>query len=146
MVWDAVAGDDPNERLRLGILIGYLYERSSGRRVGTWDAAMSWLSNILVEHAREPFRAIVTTAQKGGAPGAPYVLCDDDLEPANEYWQVFRTRAVRRTAAEYAAAFRGLIGVATRVAIVEPVFKPQERRFTSRYRRSLLSNRLPVER
>src|SRR5207245_1948317 len=34
------------------------------------------------------------------------------------------------TAAEYAAAFRGLIGAARRVVIVEPVFDPQERRFT----------------
>ena len=127
MVWEALAGDDQNVRLRIGVLIGYLHERASGRRVGTWDGAVSWLSNVLVEHAREPFHAIVTTAQK---EGAPYVLCDDDLETTNKYWQVIRTRPVRRTAAGYAAAFRGLIGAARRVVIVEPVFDPQERRFT----------------
>jgi hypothetical protein len=127
MVWEAFRSDDQNERLRIDVLISYLYDRASGRRVGTWDAAISWLSNILVEHARQPFHAIVTTAQR---ESAPYVLCDDDLEPANEVWQVMRTRAVGRTAAEYAAAFRGLIGAAKRVVIVEPVFDPRERRFT----------------
>ena len=37
MVWEALAGDDQNVRLRIGVLIGYLHERASGRRVGTWD-------------------------------------------------------------------------------------------------------------
>ena len=127
MVWQAFRGDDQNQRLRIEVLISYLHERASGRRIGTWDGAMSWLGNVLVEHAREPFHAIVTTAQR---EGAPYVLCDDDLEPTNEYWQIIRTRPVGRTAAEYAAAFRGLIRAARRVVIVEPVFDPQERRFT----------------
>ena len=89
MVWEAFRGDDQNQRLRIDVLISYLHERASGRRVGTWDAAISWLSNILVEHAREPFHAIVTTVQR---EDAPYVLCDDDLEPTNEFWQVIRTR------------------------------------------------------
>ena len=47
-----------------------------------------------------------------------------------EFWQVIRTRAVGRTAAGYAAALHGLIGAARQVVIVEPVFNPQEPRFT----------------
>ena len=75
MVWEAFCGGQ-NKRLRMGVLVDYLYERASGRRVETWDATIPWLSIILIEHDRVPFHAIVTTAEK---EGAPYVLCENDL-------------------------------------------------------------------
>lgn len=127
MVWDAFRGNDQNERLRLNVLVSYLYERASGRGVGAWDSAISWLDNVLLEHDREPFHAIVTTSHR---EGAPHVICDDDFETTNQFWQVIRTRTVDRTAAEYAAALRGLVAAARKVIIVDPAFDPQERRFT----------------
>ncbi len=128
MVWDAFRSDNQHERLRMDVLVRYLKDRATSHRTPDWDGAMPWLDNALVEHTREPFHAIITTARRYGAD---YVLCDDDLDPVNALWQIARTRSVARTAADYTAASRGLICAARKVVIVEPVFRPHELRFTA---------------
>jgi hypothetical protein len=127
MVWHAFDGDQGDCK-RMDVLVGYLSDRASSRRAVAWDGAAAWLENAIREHARKPFRAIISTARP---EGAAFVLCDDDLEPNDIRWYVARTRSVERTAAAYAQTLDGVIRASNLVLIVEPVFDPQETRFTT---------------
>jgi hypothetical protein len=66
MVWDALGSVDQHDRQRLEVLVRYLSDRASSRRPADWDVAVAWLENAIREHARKPFRAIISTARREG--------------------------------------------------------------------------------
>lgn len=81
-----------------------------------------WLDNALTEHRRDPFHAIIATANPGG-DGA--VLCTDDLDEHNELMAVPHESAVQRDVDSLTTALKNLLRFGSRVVFVDPFMKPE---------------------
>lgn len=121
-VWD---GADDSEKKRLEVFVEALWKLKSKRQAtDAWNGqARSWIENVLLEHQRRPFHAIVS-------PGA-VVQCLDvvntDVDLGEGKWRVARTIRVPRSGAALAEAVGPILYASPNIIIVDPVFKPEKR-------------------
>ncbi len=95
-----------------------------------YDPKQSWLVNAITQHGQNPFHAII--ARQNPVNHAD-VIKADDVSDSTPKWAVRARKRVRRSAMDLAEAIAPLIRISKKVVLVDPYFRPTERR----YQRSL---------
>lgn len=90
----------------------------------SYDKNVGWIPNALFSHASDPFRAIITTAERAGSTGH---LDVESLSDDEETWAVPRGGAVPRTAADMTAAAEKLLRCSAEIVFVDPHFGSEAR-------------------
>jgi hypothetical protein len=127
---NAAAGDDEIERNMLISRFermldqGWLVRRPTSDYDGTKE---TWISRILPEHAREPFRALIWS----GGKVRDDVLTKHDLSGENPYWAIDQTPVVARSAGGIANAFAPLGRISSDLLFVDPFFGEKPHDFSS---------------
>jgi len=94
----------------------------SGRSNASFDPNDAWLNNAVRENSRIPFRAIV--ANESLPPNVLDASVLDDREPL---WRVDSGRRVGRNGAEFVAAVQVLLSASSRVILIDPHFRSDQR-------------------
>jgi len=126
----AAAGVDEIERHMLVSRFERMLEQGwfVRRPTSNFDASKeNWVSRILPEHNREPFRAMIWS----GGKDRDDVLTTHDLNCENQYWAVDQTPVVTRTAAGIANAFAPLGRISADLLFVDPFFGEKPHDFSS---------------
>lgn len=125
-VYQATEGLLPIQKKRVEVALKRAKLNKVVRCGRSYDAAIGgWLDNALAEHRREPFRAIIATANPGGDE---VVLCTRDLDEHHALIAVPRECAVRRDVESLAAALREMLRFGSRIVFVDPFFDPYNAR------------------
>ncbi|WP_347259350.1 hypothetical protein [Rudaea sp.] len=96
-------------------------------RTPSWDSARSWTQNALIEHDRNPFRAILSDEN---LTNASCVLDYEELDTAN-LWQIEHGAVTQRTPEVVAEKLAPLARISKRLVLVDPYFDPTSRDVTS---------------
>jgi hypothetical protein len=98
------------------------------RPASDFDASQeNWISRILPEHNRDPFRAMIWSGEKNRDD----VLTRLDLHDENPYWFVDQTPVVARTAGAIANALGPLGKISADLLFVDPFFGEKPHDFSS---------------
>ncbi|MFT3695697.1 MAG: hypothetical protein QM831_21345 [Kofleriaceae bacterium] len=94
------------------------------RKGAPFDPSKSWVDNALAENQREAFRAVIVADSivRGGN-----VLNANLLDETNPLWLVEQGRFVARDPAALRDAIRLLLRLSTRIALIDPYFRPHQR-------------------
>ena len=117
---------DEVERKRLQELVKNLSEVMVKRRDAVWNPERKWLDNVLEEHRRASFRAILA---RGNPVGHSAILVADELERTTPLWNPPRGVTVARKANAIADAVGDMLRAATDIVMVDPYFAPHHQRF-----------------
>src|SRR5262245_40265891 len=127
MVYESLGNCQPMEKKRIeaGLikLRAALYQRPWPYE---WDPDKVWLDNVIAEHEKRPFSAIIV---QDNPYGIADVICEADLDEESEPWKAERQRRIERTATTMAACAKILLRNAREILFVDPHFKPAEPRF-----------------
>ena len=119
-VWRSFAGGSPMERKRLEELLVRLQETMIKRKDFVWDDTATWLENVVQEHARYPFKAIMA---KNNSAGRTEILCEDALaELPCPGWDRPHGMTVNRKAPDMAAAVKQALACCRWVKFIDPYF------------------------
>ncbi len=92
-----------------------------------WNDLLPWLENVVEEHAKRPFHAVIATSNP---TNLPFVLGDDiDITNPPPLWTVHRNVPVQRKATTMADAARKLLRLSRTVLFVDRNFKPKDKGF-----------------
>ena len=117
------------DKKRAEVFIDRLSQTMVKRRASSgWSDRRSWLENVVEEHRRTPFRAIL--AQHGTKDDST-ILGADGLDDDAPLWATPRGVSVPRTAGDIADAVRDMLRAATDVVFIDPHFKPQLPRYVN---------------
>jgi hypothetical protein len=95
-----------------------------------FDPSKSWADNALAENQREPFRAVIVA---GSVARGGNVLNASTLDETDPLWRVEQGRFVARDPAALRDAICLLLRLSTRIALIDPYFRPQQRDKTSAF-------------
>jgi len=125
-VWESFNGANDIERKRLEELMTRLQETMIKRKNYPWDDTnTTWLENALVEHARHPFKAIITRANP---ENKPEILGENDLSGAPcPKWDNPHGITVNRRAQEMAAALKTMLCCCRWIKFIDPYFSKARR-------------------
>ncbi|MCO6438569.1 MAG: hypothetical protein J5J06_15870 [Phycisphaerae bacterium] len=140
----AIAGCGPHAQKRVEILIDAAIKR--GRfidRQRKAPATITWIQAALDEHARLPFRAILSNQRITDSPVTLNV--EDDLSDET-LWNPPRSVTIQRTIPALVETLRPMLQLARKVVIIEPNFDIGSRSFTEPLRAMLLeANKTPPD-
>lgn len=124
-VYAACSGCRDVERTRIEEGLRRIDDRMiwTGRPYGSDPA---WLVNAENEHARLPFRAIISA---GNPRSRSFVLLADKLDETAALWTVSREAKVARNATALGSCVQLLFRVSRSIFFVDPHFKPDTRRY-----------------
>jgi len=126
MVFESLAECGEIERKRIEERLARLDDRMmNSSRI--YNPERGWLENSETSHGLRPFRAILA---KGNPRNQAFVLDGDALDETHPLWKVPRSLVVPRRAADMTACVSLLLQLCDAVILVDPHFRPQERRFT----------------
>jgi hypothetical protein len=91
------------------------------------DGAQDWLDSAIVEHGRQPFDYILSSASRDGVP----IVQLDEFDSNHPCLEVGRDRKLRRVAAEMSTACEFLLRNSRHVKLIDPYFDFQHRRFVN---------------
>jgi hypothetical protein len=91
-----------------------------------YDHGFDWLRNAEDQHAREPFRAIISTRNPNGLGR---VLLAPELDDDTQHWNVPRELRVARDADAMAACVEGFFAHSKEILFVDPHFAPEHERY-----------------
>jgi hypothetical protein len=96
----------------------------AARKGAPFDPSKSWADNALAENQREAFRAVIVADSivRGGN-----VLNAGVLDETNPLWRVEQGRFAARDPETLRDALRLLLRLSTRVALIDPFFRPHQR-------------------
>lgn len=125
LVWEAWESNshDDSERKRMEELIQRLSEDMVTRRNAVWNPDGTWSRNVLDEHRRIPFHAILARNNAGAHPN---ILVADEVDERTALWAVPH-ETVLRTPTAIAGVVRDMLRMATDIIFVDPYFGPQAR-------------------
>ena len=125
LVWEAWKANshDDSERKRMEELIQRLSEDMVTRRDAVWNTDGTWLGNVLDEHQRIPFRAILV---QSNARAHPNILVADEVDERTALWAVPQ-ETVPRTPTAIAGVVRDMLRMAIDILFVDPYFSSQAR-------------------
>ena len=84
----------------------------------------SWIDHALDAHAKEPFHAILASAQIDGQ--AAVITSAATNQPHDGRWYLPTVRPTAKTAEDLAAVLETLLRGATRIVVVDPYFDPRD--------------------
>ena len=120
--WEKNNSSD-GEPKRVEVLIQKLSEVMVARRDAVWSPDRTWLGNVLDEHRRIPFHAILVRSDAGAHPN---ILVADEVDESTALWAV-PYKTVRRTPTAIAGVVRDMLRMAVAILFVDPYFSPQPR-------------------
>lgn len=124
-VVSAAQGLGPMDLQRVTALAGLLLERSVPRDA-PYNGDRTWLDNAEEEHARAPFRAILSASNPLSMPD---VLTAEMIGVEHAKWPTSRAATPPRAADALANELGPLLRLATEVVLVDPHFAPHEMRY-----------------
>lgn len=86
-----------------------------------YESSLSWLDNAEYQHARVPFRAIVSSSTTRGTKG---VLIADDIDYATPLWNIECGFCVAREACKMANCVQPMLSLCSDVLFIDPHFNP----------------------
>lgn len=86
----------------------------------------SWFSACLKEHAKSPFRAIISRSKKNQPD---FVLDISKLDSQTPYWKVETSAAIPRNAEKIAEVFSKLLKYSPSLYLIDPFFDPTKPKF-----------------
>ncbi len=119
------------EKKQIEVKLAALDRRVFADRKGApFDSSMSWADNALAENRRETFRAVIVADSivRGGN-----VLNANTLDETDPLWRVEQGRFVARDSAALHDAIRLLLRLSTRIALIDPYFRPHQRNKASAF-------------
>ncbi len=89
-----------------------------------FDPSKSWADNAIVENQRQAFRAVIVADSivRGGN-----VLNANELDETDPLWRVEQGQFVARDPAALRDAIQLLLRLSSRVVLIDPYFRPQQR-------------------
>lgn len=125
LVWEAWKGSshDDSDRKRMEELIQRLSEDMVTRRNAVWNPDGAWFGNVLDEHRRIPFHAILARNNAGAHPN---ILVADEVDESTALWSVPH-ETVPRTPKAIAGVVRDMLRMAVDIVFIDPYFSPQPR-------------------
>lgn len=126
---------------RVAELVRALSEKMIPRPGHSYNNGREWLINAEVEHNRLAFYAILARANPRNHS---VVLKPDDIGPANERWDVPRSKAPLRQAQDMCDCIQPMLANCTEVVFVDPYFRANQmakRRPLERFLQVIASNR-----
>jgi len=130
-VWESFVGCSVMERKRLEELLAQMKYTMVKRRDYVWNDAETWLTNVSVEHARHPFRAVLV---RSNPTNQPEILDEEILAtPSCPAWDNSHGMIVKRDAEEMAEAIKNMLACSRWVKFIDPYISPSR----SDYRPSL---------
>jgi hypothetical protein len=120
LVYDSVASGN-TERTRIEIALKRIQRELLLPRKHSWNDRDFWIDNAKAEHARTPFRAVLTTTAD---PTFTFLIDATDLDHTAlpELLKAGPSRIVLRTADEIGLSVRPLFLLSKHIVIVEPNF------------------------
>jgi hypothetical protein len=119
LVYDSLqCGDVERKRVeeRLQRLDGRIF---SPVRRSTYDVARGWHDNAAEEHQRRAFHAIIGLGVREGA----HFLDASSLDSSEPLWHLPQGRMMSRDPAVVAQALAFLLGVSSRIVLIDPYFR-----------------------
>jgi hypothetical protein len=131
-VWESAPNISDMERKRLEEFLARIKDSMIKRKACCWnDSEKSWLKNVLNEHHRYPFRAIII---KSDTKKQPPILTEEMLSiPPCLTWDSPHGITISRDAKEMATAVQMMLSCCRWVKFIDPHISPG----TKRYRISL---------
>jgi hypothetical protein len=127
-VWDAFCGGNDMDRKRLEEILVRLKGSMVKRKNCQWDeGGRSWLKNVLHEHERFPFFAIMARNNPGNRPE---IFTENDITRGEDLpkWDVPHGIIVNRKIEEMAAAVEMMLTLCRWVKFVDPYFSFAKKR------------------
>lgn len=113
------------EKARIIERLKNLDERAFGpRKDAPYDPARDWLTNAELEHARQPFHAIISARSAAD----PHVIDAADADDRHERWRVQSGQMVSRDPASLVRSLVLLLRASRRLVLVDPYFRADQRR------------------
>jgi hypothetical protein len=94
----------------------------SARSGSQYNGTMSWLDNVRTEHAKSPFRAVVSPA----VLSADADFLPADVDEGHDRWCTPQGCFIAREPEAFAAALRLLIAASHHIAFVDPYFRADQ--------------------
>jgi len=133
LVWDAYEGTDDLEKSRLTELLFRLSEKQITRENSHYDGK-DWLDNALREHDKNPFQAIISSAD---SIKKPFVLNAETISGTQSLWAVPTTMVIPRVAEKMALFLMPLLSSASEILFIDPHFGPENSRHRRTFKRFL---------
>jgi len=132
MVYDSFGDGNPDDKRRLVELLVRIQETMVKRKDSCWDCTNeNWLQNVLVEHSRHPFYAILCRRK---SENQQEIIAESDLAATPCIrWDNPHGIVVKRNAAEMAASVQMMLTRCRWVKFIDPHISPG----TERYKASL---------
>ncbi len=129
MVYDTSNACREVDRHRIVQLLKYIDPKLTDS-LREYNSEKPWIENAIIQHADNPFQAIITGSK---SEGQPHILIPEDLHETNPYWVIGREQIVEKRAEAMAAMAARLLNISSHILFIDPHFKPHE----LRYRRPL---------
>jgi len=94
----------------------------SPRANAPYEPSRAWIDNALLEHQRQPFRAIVASLESA----EPHVLDASQVDDTCELWRVESGQFVSREPAAFLQAVGLLLDASSRVVVIDPYFRADQ--------------------
>ncbi|MBK7994108.1 MAG: hypothetical protein IPK14_12005 [Blastocatellia bacterium] len=116
LVYAATANFQAVERTKVEIALKNLVLMT---RVSEWTPTLSWLENVIEEHSKRPFHAIIATENSNNHA---CVLIGSQVDNNDELMKAPRSKEIRRSATEMALCVKNLLLCSKEIIFIDPYF------------------------
>lgn len=136
LVYESLTNCGDVERSKIVEALSFIDDRLVPRRSDTWNPSRDWLTNAEIEHASQPFWAII--AQSNPRTHTSVIIGDDvhdvvdwDKLPVDDpkrLWKAYHSRIIKRNAKDMADAIELFVQHADEVLFIDKHFGPENQR------------------